>query len=118
MCQAVASTGVGKAIAALVEHVIPTDSALACLLAFGLGMVAFTAITGNAFTAFPVMMLGRLLPYPCTAEPSSRDTPTAPAGMICERTLRYRCRNDIQATSNRTLSRRVSDKTVSVVKPG
>ena len=55
-------TGVGKAIAALVDAAIPTESALACLLAFGLGMVAFTAITGNAFTAFPVMMSGIGLP--------------------------------------------------------
>ena len=57
-----AETGVGKAIAALVEAVIPTDSAAACLLAFGLGMVAFTAIMGNAFAAFPVMMAGIGLP--------------------------------------------------------
>jgi uncharacterized membrane protein len=55
-------TGVGKAISALVGDVIPTDSAAACLLAFGLGMVAFTAIMGNAFAAFPVMMAGIGLP--------------------------------------------------------
>ena len=55
-------TGVGKAIATLVDAVIPTDNALACLLAFGLGMVAFTAIMGNAFAAFPVMMSGIGLP--------------------------------------------------------
>jgi uncharacterized membrane protein len=51
-------TGVGKAVSALVGEVIPTGSAAACLLAFGLGMVAFTAIMGNAFAAFPVMMAG------------------------------------------------------------
>jgi uncharacterized membrane protein len=56
------NTGVGTAIAALVETVIPTDSWLACLLAFGLGMVAFTMIMGNAFAAFPVMMAGIGLP--------------------------------------------------------
>lgn len=55
-------TGVGKAIAAIVGEVLPTDSAIACLLAFGLGMIAFTTITGNAFTAFPVMMAGVGLP--------------------------------------------------------
>jgi uncharacterized membrane protein len=55
-------TGVGKAIAVLVEAGIPTGSAIACLLAFGLGMVAFTAIMGNAFAAFPVMMAGIGLP--------------------------------------------------------
>jgi uncharacterized membrane protein len=57
-----AETGVGKAIAALVDAAIPTQSALACLLAFGLGMVALTAIMGNAFAAFPVMMSGIGLP--------------------------------------------------------
>jgi uncharacterized membrane protein len=55
-------TGVGKAIAALVGFVIPTESWLACLIAFGLGMVAFTMIMGNAFAAFPVMMAGIGLP--------------------------------------------------------
>jgi uncharacterized membrane protein len=55
-------TGVGKAIAALVSTAIPTESWLACLLAFGLGMVAFTVIMGNAFAAFPVMMTGIGLP--------------------------------------------------------
>lgn len=57
-----AETGVGKAIAALVGGVIPVDSKLACVLAFGLGMVAFTMIMGNAFAAFPVMMGGVGLP--------------------------------------------------------
>jgi uncharacterized membrane protein len=55
-------TGVGKAVSALVAEVLPTDNALACLLAFGLGMVAFTAIMGNAFAAFPVLMAGIGLP--------------------------------------------------------
>lgn len=55
-------TGVGHAIATVVSAMIPTDSWLACLLAFGLGMVAFTAIMGNAFAAFPVMMGGIGLP--------------------------------------------------------
>ncbi len=57
-----AATGVGDAIAALVGAVIPTDSALACLTAFVLGMVLFTVIMGNAFAAFPVMMAGIGLP--------------------------------------------------------
>jgi len=55
-------TGVGGAIAQLVGAVIPTDSRLACLLAYGLGMVVFTAIMGNAFAAFPVMTAGIGLP--------------------------------------------------------
>jgi len=57
-----AASGVGDAIAALVSAAIPTDSRVACVLAFGLGMVLFTVIMGNAFAAFPVMMAGIGLP--------------------------------------------------------
>ncbi len=57
-----AASGVGEAIASLVSAVIPADSRLACVLAYGLGMVAFTAIMGNAFAAFPVMTAGIGLP--------------------------------------------------------
>jgi uncharacterized membrane protein len=57
-----AASGVGEAIAALVSSVIPTESALACVLAYGLGMVLFTVIMGNAFAAFPVMTAGIGLP--------------------------------------------------------
>jgi uncharacterized membrane protein len=55
-------SGVGDAVARLVTAVIPTDNALACLLAYGLGMIGFTAIMGNAFAAFPVMTAGLGLP--------------------------------------------------------
>jgi uncharacterized membrane protein len=55
-------SGVGTAIAGLAGTVLPTGSALACLLAFALGMVVFTVIMGNAFAAFPVMMAGIGLP--------------------------------------------------------
>jgi uncharacterized membrane protein len=41
---------------------IPADSRLACVMAYGLGMVAFTVIMGNAFAAFPVMTAGIGLP--------------------------------------------------------
>jgi len=57
-----AASGVGEAVSALVSAVIPADSRVACLLAFGLGMVLFTVIMGNAFAAFPVMMAGIGLP--------------------------------------------------------
>ncbi|HKE46892.1 MAG TPA: DUF979 domain-containing protein [Rhodanobacteraceae bacterium] len=57
-----ASTGVGDAIAAIVGATIPADNRFACLVAFALGMVAFTVIMGNAFAAFPVMMAGVGLP--------------------------------------------------------
>jgi uncharacterized membrane protein len=57
-----AASGVGDAVAALVSAVIPTDSRVACLLAYALGMVLFTVIMGNAFAAFPVMTAGIGLP--------------------------------------------------------
>jgi uncharacterized membrane protein len=55
-------SGVGMAVAGLSSAVLPTGSALACLLAFAFGMVIFTVIMGNAFAAFPVMMAGIGLP--------------------------------------------------------
>jgi uncharacterized membrane protein len=57
-----AASGVGQAVAALVSAVIPTDSRMACLLAYALGMVLFTVIMGNAFAAFPVLTAGIGLP--------------------------------------------------------
>lgn len=56
------ATGVGTAVADLITLMIPVDNALACVLAFGIGMVVFTVIMGNAFAAFPVMMAGIGLP--------------------------------------------------------
>ncbi len=55
-------TGVGDAVASLTSAAIPEDSRAACVLAYGLGMVVFTCIMGNAFAAFPVMTLGIGLP--------------------------------------------------------
>jgi uncharacterized membrane protein len=56
------ATGVGDAIAALASAAIPEERRLACVLAYGLGMVVFTVIMGNAFAAFPVMTAGIGLP--------------------------------------------------------
>ena len=47
---------------AIYRAAIPSDSRLACVIAFALGMVAFTVIMGNAFAAFPVMTAGIGLP--------------------------------------------------------
>jgi len=57
-----AATGVGDIVASLVGQAIPVDSRLACVLAYGLGMVVFTMIMGNAFAAFPIMTAGIALP--------------------------------------------------------
>ena len=57
-----AATGVGDAIADLLKTAIPVQSALACIVAYGLGMVLFTVIMGNAFAAFPVLTAGIGLP--------------------------------------------------------
>ena len=57
-----AKTGVGDAIAGIVSAAIPTERPYACVLAYGLGMVGFTAIMGNAYAAFPVMTAGVGLP--------------------------------------------------------
>jgi uncharacterized membrane protein len=57
-----AATGVGDEVASLISQIIPTDSRLACVLAYGLGMVIFTMIMGNAFAAFPIMTAGIGLP--------------------------------------------------------
>jgi uncharacterized membrane protein len=56
------ATGVGDAVAALTSAAIPEGSALACLLAYGVGMIVFTVVMGNAFAAFPVMTAGIGLP--------------------------------------------------------
>ena len=57
-----AASGVGDAVASIVSMLLPADSRLACVLAYGLGMVLFTVIMGNAFAAFPVMTAGIGLP--------------------------------------------------------
>lgn len=57
-----ARAGVGDAIASLATAAIPEGSRLAGVLAYGLGMVVFTVIMGNAFAAFPVMTAGVGLP--------------------------------------------------------
>jgi uncharacterized membrane protein len=57
-----AQTGVGNAVASIVSQVIATDSRVACLLAYALGMMMFTVVMGNAFAAFPVIAGGIGLP--------------------------------------------------------
>lgn len=57
-----AKAGVGELVAQVATWLVPVENRVACVLAFGLGMVVFTMIMGNAFAAFPVMMGGIGLP--------------------------------------------------------
>jgi uncharacterized membrane protein len=56
------ASGVGDAVAGIVQSAIPGDNRLAAVLAYALGMAAFTMIMGNAFAAFPVITGGIGLP--------------------------------------------------------
>ncbi len=57
-----AAAGVGQVIARLASDYLPLGTPLAAVLTFAIGMAVFTAIMGNAFAAFPVMMAGIGLP--------------------------------------------------------
>lgn len=57
-----ALAGVGEVVGGLAGRAIPDGSLLGAVLAFTLGMAAFTMIMGNAFAAFPVMAAGVAVP--------------------------------------------------------
>ncbi|MDH7452495.1 DUF979 domain-containing protein [Luteimonas composti] len=57
-----AATGVGEAVAGLIRVLIPVENRFVVVLAYALGMAAFTMVMGNAFAAFPVMTAGIGLP--------------------------------------------------------
>ncbi|WP_199097317.1 DUF979 family protein [Dyella sp. ASV21] len=75
-------SGVGHAVAALANMILPSGSAFACLLVFALGMVLFTVIMGNAFAAFPVMMAGIGLPL-LVQRYGAHPTILGSMGMLC-----------------------------------
>jgi len=50
--------GVGGVIARIVTTIVPTESRLAVVMAYCVGMMLFTMIMGNAFAAFAVMTTG------------------------------------------------------------
>ena len=50
-----AAAGVGDIIGTLTRSIIPEGNVFLTVVVFGVGMVAFTMIMGNAFAAFPVM---------------------------------------------------------------
>jgi uncharacterized membrane protein len=51
-----AAAGVGTTIGSIAGAIIPHGSVFLAVLLYGLGMVVFTMIMGNAFAAFPVMV--------------------------------------------------------------
>jgi uncharacterized membrane protein len=57
-----AVSGVGTAVGKVFTSYLPIAAPSAAVIAFGLGMAAFTVIMGNAFAAFPVMMAAIGLP--------------------------------------------------------
>ncbi len=57
-----ALAGVGGIVGGVAAQVIPAGSVIIAVLAFTLGMAAFTMVMGNAFAAFPVMMAAVGLP--------------------------------------------------------
>ena len=50
-----AAAGIGDIIGSVTRSIIPEGSVFLTIVVFGLGMVIFTMIMGNAFAAFPVM---------------------------------------------------------------
>lgn len=65
--------GVGSTIASMVSAVVPETSLLAVVAAASLSIAGFTAIMGNSFAAFPVIMAGvgvPLLIVPFGADPA------------------------------------------------
>ena len=57
-----AKAGIGKIVSDIVASAIPTESALAVVSAYCLGMAIFTIIMGNAFAAFAVITSGIGIP--------------------------------------------------------
>jgi uncharacterized membrane protein len=57
-----AAAGVGKVVSALAASWIPAGAPVITVLAYTVGMALLTMLMGNAFAAFPVMMLGIALP--------------------------------------------------------
>lgn len=76
------ASGVGRDIAGFAGHFIPVDNRLACVLAYGLGMVVFTVIMGNAFAAFPVLTAGIGLPL-LVVHHGANPAVVGSLGMLC-----------------------------------
>ena len=57
-----ALAGVGDAVGTIFADYLPIDGRYAAVVAYTIGMAAFTAVMGNAFAAFPVMTAAVGLP--------------------------------------------------------
>lgn len=73
--------GIGDLVAHVLTQALPLQHAWLAVLAYGLGMVAFTMIMGNAFAAFPVMTLGIGLPI-LVQQHGADPAPLAAIGML------------------------------------
>jgi len=58
-----AVAGVGKVVGDLATQWVPSDSLIAAVVVYCVGMAAFTMIMGNAFAAFPVLTAGIGIPF-------------------------------------------------------
>ena len=50
-----AQAGVGSAVGAIAQHIVPEQSRPLAVIVYAVGMALFTIIMGNAFAAFPIM---------------------------------------------------------------
>jgi len=73
--------GIGDLVADLLTRSLPLQHVWVAVMAYGLGMVVFTMVMGNAFAAFPVMTLGIGLPI-LVAQHGASPAPLAAIGML------------------------------------
>ena len=76
-----ALAGVGEVLGGLVGRAIPSGSLFAAVAAYALGMAMLTALLGNAFAAFPVMIAAVGLPLLVHAH-GGDPAPIAAIGML------------------------------------
>jgi uncharacterized membrane protein len=73
--------GIGNLLADLLTRALPLQYPAVAVLAYGLGMVAFAMIMGNAFAAFPVLTIGIALPV-LVQQHGANPAPLAALGML------------------------------------
>lgn len=73
--------GIGDLVADILTRTLPLQHVWVAVLAYGIGMVLFTMVMGNAFAAFPVMTLGIGLPI-LVGQHGADPAPLAAIGML------------------------------------